>query len=456
MNVVILGAGTVGSSIAELLCANNINVTIVDSDPAKIASMNDELDVRALTGNASESSVLFQTGISTADVVLAVTGCDEVNIVSGSIAKAMGAKRAIARVYAPVFRDLSTFDYQKHFGLDRMLSLEHLAAMELARGIRDPGSVVIEQFAHGEMEVLVFDVSKKCKVLGQCLRDLELPANFRIATIFRDNRMWIATADDKMEVGDQVTVISRKDNEKVVRDIFRQQKQASKRICIAGGGETGFHLARTLTRENFLVTLFESDENRCKQLANSLKDVVIVHCDATRGEVLEEERVGNAEVFIACIGDDENNIVACVEAKEIGAKKVMAIVGRSDYDNIIGKLGIDLAVSEHEVMAKQVMNYLSEGVVNSMIPLIGGDINVVEIEVPEGVAATEGTLSELKLPPQTLIGAIISSDFVRVPDGRDSINAGERVVLLVARDSMLDAVSLFEKKIQKKKKTITS
>ena len=443
MNVVIFGAGTVGTSIAELLCANNINVTIVDSDPNRISLINEELDVRGITGNASESSVIFQTGISSADVVLAVTGCDEVNIVAASMSKAMGARRAIARVYAPVFRDLSTFDYQKHFNIDRMVSLEHLAAMELARGIRDPGSLVIEQFAHGEMEVLTFHVTDRCKVINQDLRSLEMPANFRIATINRGNRTWIAKADDCMQVGDQVTVISRRDNDSIVRDIFRQRKLPSRQVCVAGGGETGFHLARTLAADSFRVALFESDERRCTDLANSLHDVLVVHGDATRREILEEERVGNADFFVACLGDDENNIVACVEAKEIGARKVMAIVGRGDYANIIGKLGIDLAVSEREVMAKQILTFMNEGVFDSVTPLANGDICVVEVEAVENAPVTQGTLAQLDLPGDLLVGAIISSDFVRVPGGNDTIHAGEKAIVLAAKEVMLELASLF-------------
>jgi len=138
VNIVILGAGIVGGSIAEQLCGSQHSVTVVDVNAERVKSINDKFDVRAITGMASQSSVLFQAGVVAADVCLAVTGSDEVNIVAASIAKRMGARRAIARVYGPVFRDLSTFDYQQHFGIDRLMSLEHLSAMELARSIRAP------------------------------------------------------------------------------------------------------------------------------------------------------------------------------------------------------------------------------------------------------------------------------------------------------------------------------
>ena len=151
MRIVVLGAGTVGTWIADLLCQNRHSVTVVDCDPVQTKRVNTEMDVRVVTGSASESSVLFQSDVIGADLCLAVTGVDEVNLVAASMAKAMGARRTIARVYGRVFRDMSTFDYQRHFNIDRLLSLEHLSALELARGIRSPGSLAVENLAGGQL-----------------------------------------------------------------------------------------------------------------------------------------------------------------------------------------------------------------------------------------------------------------------------------------------------------------
>ena len=175
--------------------------------PSDIRHINENFDVRGITGSASQSSVLFQAGVGSADLCLAVTGYDEVNIVAASMAKAMGAKRAVARVYAPVFRDLSTFDYRRHFGIDRLLSLEHLTAMELARGIRHPGSVVVESLARGELEVHEVVVSRDKKGVGQALKDLSLPKNVRIGSISRDGKTWIAGAEIGSQIGDRITVL---------------------------------------------------------------------------------------------------------------------------------------------------------------------------------------------------------------------------------------------------------
>jgi len=267
--------------------------------------INDELDVRAITGSASQSSVLFQAGISTADLCLAVTGSDEVNIVAASMARAMGARRSIARVYSPVFRDLSTFDYQRHFKIDRMMSLEHLSALELARGIRGSGSIVVEQVARGELEVQEFIVGQEGKLTSSPVRELGLPANVRIGTIQREQRMWIASADDTMQIGDKVTVFARPGDMAPIKTLFKMGDSTVRRVVIAGGGETGLHLARMLERETFKVTIIEQDETRSNILANLLERATVIRGDAKGREFLEELRVGTADVFVAATGEDE-------------------------------------------------------------------------------------------------------------------------------------------------------
>ena len=438
MNIIILGAGTVGTSIADRLCQLEHSVTVVDIDPEMVRVINESLDVRAIVGSASQSSVLFQAGISNADICLAVTGKDEINIVAASMAKAMGVRRSIARVYSPVFRDLSTFDYQRHFGIDRMLSLEHLTAMELARAIRDPGSVVVEQFARGGLEVQEIVVGQQGKVTDSLIRDLGLPSNVRIGMVQRERRFWIAAADDQLQVGDKVTVFSRPEDIKVVKALFKSGTPKTKRVVIAGGGETGLQLARTLERESYKVMVLESDEARCQVLAGILETTAVVHCDARRRENLEEQRVGNADVFAACTGDDEDNMMLGVEADDLGADQVMAVIGRPDYGSIIQKLGIDLAVSEQSVMTRQILSYLNHGIVVSSAKMPGGLINVIELEVLEGSPATQSAVKDLGLPDRCLIVAVIQQDYVRVPGASDRLSVGDTAVILL-EDDVIDA-----------------
>ena len=445
MNIVVLGGGTVGGAITDLLTQREHSVTIIDNDSRTTESLNEKFDIRVLTGSASQSSVLFQAGVGTADVCLAVTGNDEVNIVAASMAKAMGARRSFARVFSPVFRDLSTFDYQRHFLIDRMLSLENLTALELARSIRNPSSVVVEQFARGGLEVREVVIGQEGKITKNKIRELGLPARIRIATIQRENRMWLAAADDQLQIGDRITFFSSEANVNKARSFFKTGSVSNKRVVIAGGGETGLQLAKLLELEGYTLMVLEIDEERCTQLAKDLENVTVIHCDATLREVLEEERVGNADVFVSCTGDDENNILMAVGAKDLGAKQVLSVIDRSDYSDITSRLGIDHVVTQRDVMARQVLAYLTDGAVLSRSKLPGGLINIIEIEVMPDSKITTAELAEIGLPDRCLVTAIITHDDVRVPTASDRLQAGETAILLAEEDIVDKSISFFEK-----------
>jgi trk system potassium uptake protein TrkA len=444
MRIVVLGAGTVGTSIADLLGRHRHSITVVDVDAAKTRQLNQELDVRAITGSASASSILFQAEVSGADLCLAVTGIDEVNLIAASLAKAMGANRSIARVFSSVYQDMSTFDYQRHFNIDRLLSLERLAALEFARGIRNPGSLTVENMAGGELEVEEWVVDPATLAVGKQLRSLKLPAGVRIGCIIRDGKTRIAGAADEVQAGDRVTAIGRRGDVDKIRRTFQKQQIEKKIVVIAGGGETGTHLARLLLGRRTAIVMIEENADQAEYLSRTLDGVTVVHADATRRAVLEEERVGNADVFVATMGDDEENIMAGVEASEVGAKSIMALVGRPDYASVVGKLGIDLAVSPREVMAKQVLSYLNLGPVVTRSHILDSTVSVLELEVSPNTPATEYVLADLQLPTQSLIASVSRDLYVHVPGADDRLKAGDRVIALV-EDAQLDPlVSVFK------------
>lgn len=443
MRIVVLGAGTVGSWIADLLCQNRHRVTVVDEDPEHVRRINKELDVKAIVGSAAQSSVLFQADVIGADICMAVTGADEVNIVSASMAKAMGARRSVARVYSPIFRDLSTFDYQRHFGIDRLMSLEHLSAVELARHIRNPGSVLIENFARGELEVQEITISANAPAVGSPLKQLKLPSRIRIGSIYRDGRNFVATADDKLEPEDRITLIGRHDDVAGVRDQFSRSSRSRFSLMIAGGGETGYHLSRIMEGEPCTTTLLESNRERSATLANQLKMTTVIEADATRRDILEEERVGQTDIFVACTGDDENNIMSCVEARDLGAKKIMAVIGRPDYAKVVNKLGIDIAISPRDVMARQVLSFLNTGVIVSRTRLPGGKTSIFEIDVLEGAPITQGKLADLKTPAQCLIAAVMRNGAARVPTADDQLRPNDMVVAFIEDGAVDETIDLF-------------
>ena len=444
MKILVLGGGIIGSSVAEILCEQRHKVTIVEKNPDIASQIDSEMDVNVVVGSASESSTLFQAGVSSADLCLALTGNVECNMVAASMAKEMGAIRVAARVYGKIFRDLSTFDYQNHFRIDRILSSEHLTAMEFARRIRDSSSVTIEYFARGQLEMQDVIIMRPSQATGRKLHELHLPAEVRIGSIFRDGRTTIPTAGNTVEVGDRVTLLGDADRLEEVKKMFYIQSFKKQKVIIAGGGETGQILARVLSNRRYAVTIMDADRSRCENLASQDEELTIVHANALRRSDLEKESVGNADIFIACTGNDEDNIMACVEAEALGAKKRMAVVTRSDYANVIGRLGIDEVVSPRTVMAKQVIGLLNTGpIVFRNMSLLSGGIEILELEVMRDSPVTKGSLLEVALPTNTLLAAVLREGYIYLPNAKSILKQGDTVVALAHADAIPSLLTAF-------------
>lgn len=446
MNIVIFGAGTVGTSIAELLCANNHNVCLVDSSKAALSLVEERLDVQTLCGSACDSIILFQAGVLSADLVLAVTSSDEVNLVGASLAKAMGARRSLARVFDQAYLDTSTFDYRRHFGIDRLLSLEHLTALELARAIRMPTLLAVETFARGGIEVQEIAVDAGSRGAGVPLKELRLPKDVRIGLISSRNRCIIAGANDVIEPGDHVTLFGTQEAlEKVKQDFFQHRPPPRMNVIIAGGGEIGFNLARLLQKGRFSTVLMEADADRCEYLAQRLPGTTVLHADVTRQVEMQEARVGKAEIFVAATGRDEDNIVCGVEARELGCSRILSVVRRPDYANVLERLGIDVAVSPREVTSRQVLGMVQGGVIIAGSEISQGDAEVWEVEIVEGAPVTMAPLRDVSLPG-CLIAALVREDFSSVPGADDQLRPGDTALVLVHRNSITDTLAIFEKR----------
>jgi trk system potassium uptake protein TrkA len=443
MNIVILGAGTVGASIAETLCDQQHNVTLVDASRATLDGVGERLDVQTICGSACDAIMLFQAGVQSSDLTLCVTNSDEVNFVSASLAKVMGARRTVARIFNPAYRDVSTFDYRRHFGIDRLLSLEHLTALELAKAIRRRELFAVENFARGDIEVQELAAAQDCRAVGVPLKELEIPRGVRIGLISSETRTIIPGGDDVVMADDRVTLVGTREEIEKVTKLFEYKPPPSQNVIIAGGGEIGFHLASSLESGRFNVLLLEADEERCSFLAGKLDKTTILHADTTRLAELEEARVGKTDVFVAATGRDEDNIVCGVEARELGAKRVMSVVRRADYANVLKRLGIDVAVSPREVMYRQILGLVELGPILGRSTIAGGGAEVWEIEVPSEAPITMAPLRDVDLP-QSLIVAIEREDYVRVPGADDQLRPGDSVVVLVQQSSTEETLRLFQ------------
>jgi trk system potassium uptake protein len=442
-NIVILGAGTVGTSIAETLCAHAHNVTVVDADRRVLDTFEERVDVRTTCGSACDAIALFGAGVQSSLLCLAVTSRDEVNLVGASLAKAMGARRCVARVQNPAMRDTSTFDYQRHFGVDRLLSIEHLTALELAKSIRSQGLFAVEHLARGAIEVQDVEVQPASRAVGVSLKDLDLPKNVRVGMITSQSRTIVAGANDVIHAGNRVTLIGSQDALRDVQQLFEHRKPPRINVIVAGGGQVGYNLARILEHGRFNVVLMESDSDRCRELAARLDGVTVLHGDATRRSELEEARVGKSDVFVAAMGRDEDNIICGVEARELGAKRVLGIVRRPDYANVLGRLGIDVAVSPRQVMAREVLGMVEPGPITGRSTVADTGAEIWEVEILKDAPITRAPLRDVQLRGG-LIAAFEREGYVRVPAADDQLAPGDTAVVLVHGKAHAHVLSLLD------------
>jgi trk system potassium uptake protein TrkA len=443
MNIVILGAGTVGTSIARFLCAKQCNVSLVDQSRKALDEVEERLDVQTVHGSACDSVTLFQAGVQSADLCIAVTDKDEVNLVGASLAKAMGARRSLSRILNHSYLDYSTFDYQRHFRIDRLLSLEHLTALELAKAIRMPGLVAIENLARGGVAVQELAVADDAKVVGVQLKDLELPKGVRVGLISNEENTFIAGATDVIKAGCHVTLIGEQEKIDDVTRMFEHKRPPRIKVVIAGGGSIGFNLAKILQRGQFNVTLLEANAERCEYLAKHLPETTVLLANASSRSELEEARVGKADVFVATMGRDEDNIICGVEASVLGCGRILGVVRRPDYGNVLPRVGIDVAISPRDVMTQQVLGMVEIGPIISRSNLAGGVAEVWEIEILPNAPITQSPLQEFDFH-HSLIAAIVREDYVKVPGADDILQPGDTAIVLVQKESVAETFALFE------------
>jgi len=317
--------------------------------------------------------------------------------------------------------------------------------LELARAIRMPTLFAVENFARGGIEVQEFAVEKGSKGAHVPLKELKLPKNVRIGLISSESRCIIAGANDIVEPGDHVTLFgSQEALEKVKQDYFEHKPPPKLNVIIAGGGETGFNLARLLQKGRFNTVLMEADAERCEYLSQRLPDTTVLHADVTRQVEMQEARVGKAEIFVAATGRDEDNIVCGVEARELGCSRILSVVRRPDYANVLERLGIDVAVSPREVTSRQILGMVQGGVIIAGSGISKGDAEVWEVEIVEGAPVTKAPLKDVSLPG-CLIAAMVREDFISVPGADDQLKAGDTAVVLVHRNSIADTLAIFER-----------
>jgi trk system potassium uptake protein TrkA len=443
MDIVICGAGDVGTHAAESLASSGHGVTVIDIDPARLGRIEETLDVRSLRGNCAEAPVLEEAGVRGADMVVAATGSDEVNLLVASLARGLGARKTIARVHHNAFVEGSRFDYGRHFGIDLLICPEHSAALAIARSLRNPGAVAIETFSRGRIEMQEFVASEKGTGIGKRLMDVHMPSGTRLAMIGRKGTAIIPEATSVVVPRDTLIMVGNAGAFDEGRKLFQADRPPRRKAVLMGGTPIAVWLCRALREHNFSIRLFEPDRQRAQALADSLDWVTVIQADPTDRSVFDEEHLGQADVFLCLLDDDEDNIIGGVLAKTRGVSQVVTVVQQTKYLDVIYDIGVDLAFSPRMEAAREINAVLDDSPLRHLGSLAEGYVDVFRVKVGDGAPVAGKPLREVHLAPDWVVAAVERDRVARVPGAEDVLQPGD-VALVVGRGGGEDSLrSLF-------------
>jgi len=365
-----------------------------------------------------------------ADLFVAVTDGDEINLLSCLAARSMGAKRTVARVSSWVYVRGARRVYRDLLNLDLIISPEALASAEIAKAVKSPAVLRLESFAAGKVLVKQLKIGRDNKFARKKLKDINLPEGTLVAGVLRGDDMIVPRGDDELQVGDSAYVIGKTESMERIEKLFGLEVPPTQRVVIMGGGEVGFQTAQMLRRSHLDVRIIEKDAGRCAHLSEYLPGVTVLHGDGTQLSLLREELSG-IDLFVGVSGDDEVNILSALLAKELGASKSVVLVNKPDYASVYEKIGVDKAISERLLTANAILRFLRRGEVVSVAVLESGKAEVLEIIVGPKSRVLEKNLSEAHFPKGSLVGAIVRGEEVIVPGGDDVLQRGDSVILFV-------------------------
>jgi len=449
LKVIVIGMGEVGKYIASVLSQEKHDVIIVDVSAAALAQAEETMDVLALRGHGASMKTLQEAKVQEADLVLGVTGRDEINLLAAITAKQLGAKRTVARVSnRDYLGDTERGFYHNLLGIDLVISVQILVANEIRKLIKSVGALAIEDFADNRVEMMQLAIEDELGVLEKPLRDLDMPDGCLVAAILRNENLIIPGGADEILIGDEVFLIGTVENIPRLERMFgKKRKYNVRKVAIVGGGDVGFSVARLLERESVDVILIEKNRERCAELSQKLHRTVIINGDGTDLSVLREEKMQNCDVFVAVGGYDEDNLVSSLLAKNLGAQRTVVVVDKPDYAQLYEMLGIDATVSPRLFAANQILKYVREQEVVSVSLLEDGKAEILEIIPSPGSHIVNKPLREVNFPRGAVITAVAGADTVFVPKGKDIIKAGNLVVVLTKPAVRPEVERLFRKKM---------
>lgn len=447
MNIVILGAGQVGSSLARNLAIEDNDITIIDTNVVALRELREKLDINTRIGEASHPDVLEQANVNDADMIIAVTNSDEINMMACQIAYSLfRTPTRIARVRASGYLNHPELFTPELIPVDVLISPEKLITDYIYRLISNPGTTQVLDFANGKVRLVAVKAHNEGPLVGHELKDINehLPeVKVRVAAIFRNGKSIKPTGSTVIEANDELFVIASAQHIRAVVSELRSVDRPYKRIMIAGGGNVGKRLANALEQGRYQVKIIERSPEVAKDLAETLNKTIVLEGDAADEALLIEESIEDIDIFCALTNDDEANILSAMLAKRLGARKVMSLVNRTGYVDLVESANIDHAVSPQQITIGALLTHVRSGDIVSVHSLRKGAAEVIEV-IAHGDAGNSRvvgkTRDELKLPPGVAIGAIVRDDEVIMPNNDMVIEDNDHVILFLADKRYIPAV----------------
>lgn len=447
MNIVILGAGQVGSSLARNLANEDNDITIIDTDKGELRELREKLDVHTYYGYASHPDILEQANVNNADMLIAVTNSDEVNMIACQIAYSLfRTPTKIARIRASSYLQHQELFTKELIPVDVLISPEELITRHIHRLIVNPGTLQVIDFAGGKVRLVSVKAYHDGPLVGHEIQTLaeHLPeVKVRVAAVFRNGKAIIPSGNTIIEANDEIFVIASAQHIRAVVSELRSVDKPYKRIMIAGGGNIGHRLAVILEEGRYQVKIIEKSPKVANQLAETLNKTIVLEGDVADESLLVEENINDVDIFCALTNDDEANILSAMLAKRLGARKVMALVNKTGYIDLVESANVDHAVSPQQVTIGALLAHVRGGDIVSVHSLRKGAAEVIEV-IAHGDKENSRVVGrkrvELKLPPGATIGAIVRDDKVIMPHKETIIEEKDHVILFLSDKRYVSAV----------------
>ena len=446
MDIIIAGDGEVGLHLAEALEHGDHNITIVDPHEELLKMVESHSDLMTIAGDSTSINVLQKANVKKADMVIAVLHDEHINLLTGILAKKLGAKRVIARVNTMENIGQEAWRIYQDLGIDGIVSPEDIAAQEIVSLLKQTGATEAYDFAGGKLEMYMMKIEENAVVVNKTLDQLAerfKHLDFKPVAIHRRQNTFIPHGDDELHAGDMVYVITKPHAIQELLSLSGKQRYNIRTVMIVGGGRVGKMTAKRLENE-LDIKIIENDMARCNELATVLSNnTLVVHADARNVDMLEEEGIKSVDAFIAVTDNTETNILTCLQAKAYGVKKTIALVENIDYIDISQNIGIDTIINKKLIAASYIVRYTLGDNVSTLKVLSGIDAEIVEFMVPDGCLATMRPINRLHVPDGAIIAGIIRGELSRIATGEMQIEAEDRVVVFALPNAVKEVEKLF-------------